>query len=161
MLAPARTHASQHVEASPMAPRCQDGEPGCPHRLRTVQKIEQAESRSRHFAPDRILHRPYQGACNVRNAVAHLHSVDLSSDSVVGQRMAMSFAIEHPDRLVDGIIEVVWTVESLVSEMMLLQIAPELFDRIVMVTLCCWFVLRCRSISPARCAAYLPAPIAL
>jgi hypothetical protein len=85
----------------------------------------------------------------------------LSSDSVVGQRMAMSFAIEHPDRLVDGIIEVVWTVESLVSKMMLLQIAPELFDRIVMVTLCCWFVLRCRSISPARCAAYLPAPIAL
>ncbi len=42
--------------------------------------------------------------------------------------MAMSFAIEHPDRLVDGIIEVVWTRESLVSKMMLLQIAPELFD---------------------------------
>jgi hypothetical protein len=52
----------------------------------------------------------------------------LSSDSVVGRRMTMSFAIEHPDRLVDGIIEVVWPGESLVSEMMLLQIAPELFD---------------------------------
>jgi hypothetical protein len=57
----------------------------------------------------------------------------LSSDSVVGQRTAISFAIEHPDRLVDGIIEVVWTVESLVSKMMLLQIAPELFDRVVKV----------------------------
>src|SRR3954464_2543010 len=52
----------------------------------------------------------------------------LSSDSVVGQRTAISFAIEHPDRLVDGIIEVVWTRESLVSKMMLLQIAPKLFD---------------------------------
>src|SRR5215212_6214745 len=52
----------------------------------------------------------------------------LSSNSVVGQRMAISFAIEHPDCLVDGIIEVVWTGESLVSKMMLLQIAPELFD---------------------------------
>ena len=41
----------------------------------------------------------------------------LSSDSVVGQRMAISFTIEHPDRLVDGTIEVVWTCESLVSEM--------------------------------------------
>jgi hypothetical protein len=42
--------------------------------------------------------------------------------------MTISFAIEHPDRLVDGTIEVVWTRESLVSEMMLLQIAPEFFD---------------------------------
>ncbi len=73
----------------------------------------------------------------------------------------MSFAIEHHDRLVDGIIEVCWTCESLASEMMPLQIAPERFDRVVMVTLCCWFVLRCRSISPARCAVFLPAPIAL
>jgi hypothetical protein len=46
--------------------------------------------------------------------------VRLSSDSVVGQRMAISFTIEHHDRLVDGLIEVVWTGESLVSEMMLL-----------------------------------------
>ena len=52
----------------------------------------------------------------------------LSSDALVGRRMAISFAIEHHDCLVDGIIEVVWTVESLVSKMMLLQIAPELFD---------------------------------
>jgi hypothetical protein len=42
--------------------------------------------------------------------------------------MTISFPIEHPDRLVDGTIEVVWTRESLVSKMMLLQIAPELFD---------------------------------
>ena len=42
--------------------------------------------------------------------------------------MTISFVIEHPDRLMDGIIKVVWTRECLVSEMMLLQIAPELFD---------------------------------
>jgi len=42
--------------------------------------------------------------------------------------MAISFAIEHHDRLVDGIIEVFWTGESLMSKMMLFQIAPELFD---------------------------------
>ena len=66
----------------------------------------------------------------------------LSSDSVVGQRMAMSFAIEHHDRLVDGIIEVCWACESLVSKMMLLQIAPELFDRVVMMTLQSGFPLR-------------------
>jgi hypothetical protein len=47
---------------------------------------------------------------------------------VVGQRMTISFAIEHHDRLVDGIVEAFWTRESLVSEMMPLQIAPELFD---------------------------------
>jgi hypothetical protein len=35
--------------------------------------------------------------------------------------MAISFAIEHPDRLVDGNIKVVWTGESLVSEMIWLQ----------------------------------------
>lgn len=58
----------------------------------------------------------------------------------------MSFAIEHHDRLVDGLIEVVWTRESLVSKMMPLQIAPEFFDRVVMVTLYWWFVLRCQSV---------------
>src|SRR3954451_23330141 len=42
--------------------------------------------------------------------------------------MAISFAIEHPDRLVDGTIEVFWTRESLMSKMMLFQIAPELFN---------------------------------
>ena len=42
--------------------------------------------------------------------------------------MATSLVIEHRDRLVDGIIEVLWAGEGLVSEMMPLQIAPELFD---------------------------------
>lgn len=42
-----------------------------------------------------------------------------------------------------------------------LQVGVQALDRVVMVTLCCWFVLRYRSVSPTRCAVSLPAPIAL
>ena len=52
----------------------------------------------------------------------------LSSDSVVGQRMVISFGIELHDRLLDGVIESFRSHESLVRQVMALQIAPALFD---------------------------------
>src|SRR3954447_19919011 len=52
----------------------------------------------------------------------------LSSNSVVGQRMAASFGIEFPDGVVDGLIEVFRSGEGLVSEVMPLQVAPETLD---------------------------------
>src|SRR5215210_5964916 len=53
---------------------------------------------------------------------------ELSSNSVVGQRMAASFGIEFPDGIVDGLIEVFRSSEGLVSEVMPLQVAPENLD---------------------------------
>src|SRR5689334_4530252 len=52
----------------------------------------------------------------------------LSSNSVVGQRMAASFGIEFPDGIMDGLIEVVRSGEGLVGEVMPLQVAPETLD---------------------------------
>src|SRR3954451_20712189 len=52
----------------------------------------------------------------------------LSSDSLVGQRMAVSFGIKLHDSLVNGAVEVVRTVERLMSEVMPLQVAPEGLD---------------------------------
>src|SRR4051812_8374256 len=52
----------------------------------------------------------------------------LSSDSVVGQRMAISFTVELHDGLMDRVIEVFGAREGLVSELVSLQVAPELFD---------------------------------
>ena len=52
----------------------------------------------------------------------------LSSNSVVGQRMAASFGIEFPDGVMDGLIEVVRSGEGLVGEVMPLQVAPETLD---------------------------------
>src|SRR5436305_4916483 len=49
----------------------------------------------------------------------------LSSNSVVGQRMAASFGIEFPDGIMDGLIEVFRSGEGLVGEVMPLQVAPE------------------------------------
>src|SRR3954467_4846121 len=42
--------------------------------------------------------------------------------------MAASFGIEFPDSIVDGLIEVFWSGEGLVSEVMPLQVAPEHLD---------------------------------
>jgi hypothetical protein len=56
--------------------------------------------------------------------------------------MAASFGVEFPDSIVDGLIEVFRSRGGLVSEVMPLQVAPDRFDRIVMTTLDCWFVLR-------------------
>ena len=47
---------------------------------------------------------------------------------MVSQRMAASFGIECPDGVVDGLIEVAWSGEGLVSEVMPLQVAPETLD---------------------------------
>src|SRR3954453_22237771 len=42
----------------------------------------------------------------------------LSSNSVVGQRMAVSLGVELSNRFVDGAVEVIRTVERLMSEVM-------------------------------------------
>src|SRR3954451_20112567 len=42
----------------------------------------------------------------------------LSSNSVVGQRMAVSFGIEFRNSVLDGAVEVIRTVERLMSEVM-------------------------------------------
>src|SRR3954470_21824834 len=52
----------------------------------------------------------------------------LSSDSLVGQRMAVSFGIEVYHGLVDSAVEVIRTVERLMCEVMPLQVAPENLD---------------------------------
>src|SRR4051794_25151111 len=52
----------------------------------------------------------------------------LSSNSVVGQRMAVSLGVELSNRFVDGAVEVIRTVERLMSEVMPLQVAPETLD---------------------------------
>src|SRR4051812_40855151 len=52
----------------------------------------------------------------------------LSSGSVVGQRMAVSFGIKLHDGLVNGAVEVIRTGERLMSEVMPLQVAPDPFD---------------------------------
>jgi len=52
----------------------------------------------------------------------------LSSNSVIGQRMAVSLGVELSNRFVDGAVEVIRTVERLMSEVMPLQVAPETLD---------------------------------
>src|SRR5215211_3814006 len=52
----------------------------------------------------------------------------LSSDSVVGPRMAVSLGVERSNRFVDGAVEVIRTVERLMCEVMPLQVAPETLD---------------------------------
>src|SRR3954451_12089869 len=50
---------------------------------------------------------------------------NLSSSSVVGQRMAVSLGVERSNRLVDGAVEVIRAGERLMSEVMPLEVAPE------------------------------------
>src|SRR3954471_8617677 len=52
----------------------------------------------------------------------------LSSSSVVGQRMVVSFGVELHDGLMDGAIEVFRSPERLMGEVMPLQVAPDRFD---------------------------------
>src|SRR4051794_17472684 len=52
----------------------------------------------------------------------------LSSNSVVGQRMAVSLGVELSNRFVDGAVEVIRTGEGLMSEVVPLQVAPETLD---------------------------------
>src|SRR3954463_16453947 len=53
---------------------------------------------------------------------------ELSSSSVVGQRMAVSLGVERSNRLVDGAVEVIRAGERLMSEVMPLEVAPETLD---------------------------------
>src|SRR5215210_385021 len=52
----------------------------------------------------------------------------LSSNSLVGQRMAVSFRVEVPGAVMDGAIEIVRFREGLMSEVVPLQVAPDRFD---------------------------------
>src|SRR5215207_1599865 len=52
----------------------------------------------------------------------------LSSNLLVGPRMAVSFGVELPGGLVDSAVEVIRAGEGLVSEVMPLQVAPDRFD---------------------------------
>src|SRR4051812_11677797 len=57
------------------------------------------------------------------------HHVDrLSSSSMVGQQMAVSFGIKLDDSLVNGAVEVIRAGEGLMSEVMPLQVAPDPFN---------------------------------
>src|SRR5919205_509355 len=57
-----------------------------------------------------------------------LNSSILSSDLLIGPRMAASFGIALEDGLVNGAIEVIRAGEGLVGEVMPLQVAPETLD---------------------------------
>src|SRR3954451_24706377 len=110
------------------------------------------------FRPSAWLHRPWEGrgrphrarvaplstheSRNTASARAPWFVSVLSSNSVVGQRMAVSLGVELSNRFVDGAVEIVWSGERLMSEVMPLEVAPDPFDRFVMTTLDCWFVLR-------------------
>ena len=52
----------------------------------------------------------------------------LSSSSMVGQQMAVSFGIKLDDSLVNGAVEVIRAGEGLMSEVMPLQVAPDPFN---------------------------------
>src|ERR1051325_5180746 len=53
---------------------------------------------------------------------------ELSSSSMVGQQMAVSFGIKLDDSLVNGAVEVIRAGEGLMSEVMPLQVAPDPFN---------------------------------
>src|SRR3954471_21821301 len=75
-----------------------------------------APQQPRNPQPESIARNPYQSPR------------DLSSNSVVGQRTAVSLGVELSNRFVDGAVEVIRTVERLMSEVMPLQVAPETLD---------------------------------
>src|SRR5205814_4171350 len=52
----------------------------------------------------------------------------LSSSSMVGHQMAVSFGIKLDDSLVNGAVEVIRAGEGLMSEVMPLQVAPDPFN---------------------------------
>src|SRR3954447_2831631 len=54
--------------------------------------------------------------------------LELSSSSMVGQQMAVSFGIKLDDSLVNGAVEVIRAGEGLMSEVMPLQVAPDPFN---------------------------------
>src|SRR3954454_4231732 len=58
----------------------------------------------------------------------HPQEWQLSSSSVVGQRMAVSLGVERSNRFVDGAVEVIRAGERLMSEVMPLEVAPETLD---------------------------------
>src|SRR3954467_6031465 len=65
---------------------------------------------------------------NRSGRLAARRALALSSSSVVGQRMVVSFGVELHDGLMDGAIEVFRSPERLMGEVMPLQVAPDRFD---------------------------------
>src|SRR4051812_21031210 len=61
-------------------------------------------------------------------AIGPAYSRALSSSSMVGQQMAVSFGIKLDDSLVNGAVEVIRAGEGLMSEVMPLQVAPDPFN---------------------------------
>src|SRR3954453_2835942 len=98
----------------------------CDNRAVLVQRKE----RSTQVIPlwHGALHRWFPATMVLRLAARPIASVMLSSNSVVGQRMAVSLGVELSNRFVDGAVEVIRTVERLMSEVMPLQVAPETLD---------------------------------
>ena len=70
-----------------------------------------------------LLPSPLQPAAAEQSA-----KVVLSSSSMVGQQMAVSFGIKLDDSLVNGAVEVIRAGEGLMSEVMPLQVAPDPFN---------------------------------
>src|SRR5829696_6933498 len=71
--------------------------------------------------------------CSRMNAVGcpipvRMKMRSLSSDLLVGPRMGVSFAIELHNSFMDIAVEILRTIERLMSEVMTLQIAPENLD---------------------------------
>src|SRR3954465_13018820 len=65
---------------------------------------------------------------HARPLAADTFRAGLSSSSMVGQQMAVSFGIKLDDSLVNGAVEVIRAGEGLMSEVMPLQVAPDPFN---------------------------------
>src|SRR3954469_9796299 len=93
--------------------------------IRAWRDASTGKSRISPFHPNLIKRR---SPCAAISKVANSPSANLSSSSVVGQRMAVSLGVERSNRFVDGAVEVIRAGERLMSEVMPLQVAPETLD---------------------------------
>src|SRR3712207_1057033 len=87
----------------------------------------QASKPTTTYLPQRAKRRHFPSSTGV-SEVFGCTSLSLSSYSLVGPRMAVSFGVEVDHGLVDGAIEVLRSGEGLVSEVMSLQVAPDRFN---------------------------------
>src|SRR3954469_23101914 len=76
----------------------------------------------------------------------------LSSSSMVGQQMAVSFGIKLDDSLVNGVVEVIRAGEGLMSEVMPLQVAPDPFNIVQLRGVFRTPLARSQGVTPARAA---------
>src|SRR3954449_4127555 len=92
--------------------------------LATVQALLRATSRSASTVED--FKRVFEARVL---SLSRTHNL-LSSSSMVGQQMAVSFGIKLDDSLVNGAVEVIRAGEGLMSEAMPLQVAPDPFNTV-------------------------------